>query len=67
MGKQHEVYVGIDFFSALICVLSFWLAFNPLLFPPISQVLEEELKMNKCSSSELIEQYFLEKISQQVT
>ncbi|KAG7255715.1 hypothetical protein CRUP_034486 [Coryphaenoides rupestris] len=31
------------------------------------KVLEEELKMNKCSSSELIEQYFLEKISQQRT
>ncbi|XP_022522382.2 BAI1-associated protein 3 isoform X1 [Astyanax mexicanus] len=27
--------------------------------------LEEELKLNKCSSFELIEQYFLEKISQQ--
>ncbi|CAL8303197.1 unnamed protein product [Merluccius merluccius] len=31
------------------------------------KVLEEELKMNKCSSFELIEQYFLEKISQQRT
>ncbi|KAK1805248.1 hypothetical protein P4O66_019586 [Electrophorus voltai] len=29
------------------------------------KVLEEELKLNKCSSFELIEQYFLEKISQQ--
>ncbi|XP_026859096.2 BAI1-associated protein 3 isoform X1 [Electrophorus electricus] len=29
------------------------------------KVLEEELRLNKCSSFELIEQYFLEKISQQ--
>ncbi|KAM6957675.1 BAI1-associated protein 3 [Aplochiton taeniatus] len=31
------------------------------------KVLDEELKLNKCSSFELIEQYFLEKISQQKT
>ncbi|XP_059204676.1 BAI1-associated protein 3 [Centropristis striata] len=31
------------------------------------KVLEEELKLNKCSSFELIEQYYLEKISQQKT
>uniref|UniRef100_A0A668AUP9 BAI1 associated protein 3 n=1 Tax=Myripristis murdjan TaxID=586833 RepID=A0A668AUP9_9TELE len=31
------------------------------------KVLEEELKLNKCSSFELIEQYFLEKISHQKT
>lgn len=30
------------------------------------QVLDEELRMNKCSSFELIEQYYLEKISHQV-
>lgn len=30
------------------------------------QLLDEELKMNKCSSFELIEQYYLEKISLQV-
>ncbi|XP_061081147.1 BAI1-associated protein 3-like [Conger conger] len=29
------------------------------------KVLEEELRLNKCSSNELIEQYFLEKIAQQ--
>ncbi|KAL6102587.1 baiap3 [Pungitius sinensis] len=31
------------------------------------KVLDEELRMNKCSSFELIEQYYLEKISQQKT
>ncbi|KAF3699991.1 BAI1-associated protein 3 [Channa argus] len=31
------------------------------------KVLDEELKLNKCSSFELIEQYYLEKISQQKT
>ncbi|KAM9393018.1 BAI1-associated protein 3 [Pholidichthys leucotaenia] len=31
------------------------------------KVLDEELKMNKCSSFELIEQYYLEKISHQKT
>uniref|UniRef100_A0A672Y9H9 BAI1 associated protein 3 n=1 Tax=Sphaeramia orbicularis TaxID=375764 RepID=A0A672Y9H9_9TELE len=31
------------------------------------QVLDEELKLNKCSSFELIEQYYLEKISHQKT
>ncbi|XP_071374772.1 BAI1-associated protein 3 [Centroberyx affinis] len=31
------------------------------------KLLDEELKLNKCSSFELIEQYFLEKISQQRT
>ncbi|XP_046893485.1 BAI1-associated protein 3 [Hypomesus transpacificus] len=31
------------------------------------KALDEELKLNKCSSFELIEQYFLEKISQQRT
>lgn len=30
------------------------------------QVLDEELRLNKCSSFELIEQYYLEKISHQV-
>lgn len=36
-------------------------------FPlPSHQALDEELRLNKCSSFELIEQYFLEKISQQV-
>uniref|UniRef100_A0A8C9SZM4 BAI1 associated protein 3 n=1 Tax=Scleropages formosus TaxID=113540 RepID=A0A8C9SZM4_SCLFO len=31
------------------------------------KALEEELRLNKCSSTDLIEQYFLEKISQQKT
>lgn len=31
------------------------------------QVLDEELRLNKCSSFELIEQYYLEKISHQVS
>ena len=34
-GKQQQGLRWHRFFFALICVLSFWLAFNPLLFPPL--------------------------------
>lgn len=40
--------------------------FLPLTVSVLPQVLDEELRLNKCSSFELIEQYYLEKISQQV-
>lgn len=66
-------------FSVCVCVLreggiACQADLTPLLYSLFSfpssllllQALDEELKLNKCSSFELIEQYFLEKISQQV-
>lgn len=51
--------------DVLLPTVSF-ISFPSLAVLVLLQALEEELKLNKCSSFELIEQYYLEKISHQV-
>uniref|UniRef100_A0A8C7HA20 BAI1 associated protein 3 n=1 Tax=Oncorhynchus kisutch TaxID=8019 RepID=A0A8C7HA20_ONCKI len=71
MGVQVEFYNRFQYtVEALVqffCADGKGLAIEDLKNHVDYKALDEELRLNKCSSFELIEQYFLEKISQQRT